>query len=200
MAVQGDFLLWYLDEYERLYECSEDVNHTADLVDAAQEDERVFIDSGVDDLQVAQRHKVVAIVRNFRDARFRPAVLRAYGYRCCATGVALRLVDAAHIIPASEPSSVDDVRNGLALCANYHRAYDNGLLGVLPNGGLKINERFAQKLVDAHLADGLEVFRNSMPPRISCPSQPDLRPSSDWLKQGLLARGWIEDEITQASA
>jgi len=198
VAVQPDYLLWYLDEYERIYECDDDINVAADLVDATQEDERAFIDSGSDDLQQSQRHRVVSIVRNFRDARFRPSVLRAYGYRCCVSGVSLRLIDAAHIIPASESTSSDAVQNGLALSANHHRAYDSGLLGILPDGRLAVNNRVASKLQDARLTDGLDEFKAALPAHIRMPEPKEVQPRPDWLKTGLLARGWTNEEITAA--
>lgn len=76
------------------------------------------------------RRAVSALVR---DARFRGSVLDAYGWTCAMCGLGLSLVEGAHIYPASAPGSIDTVRNGVALCANHHRAFDRHQVTVLPN-------------------------------------------------------------------
>lgn len=75
------------------------------------------------------RRAVTVLVR---DAQFRGAVLDAYGRECAMCGLGLSLVEGAHIYPASAPGSVDTVSNGLALCANHHRAFDRHQLAVIP--------------------------------------------------------------------
>lgn len=67
-----------------------------------------------------------------RDARFRRAVVDAYGGQCAMCGVGLGLVEGAHILPVSVPGSSDDPSNGLALCPNHHAAFDRHLLLVEP--------------------------------------------------------------------
>ena len=70
-----------------------------------------------------------------REARFRLAVMGAYGYACALTGCRLTtitagsVVDAAHIHEFSD-SRNNDIRNGLALCKNAHWSFDNGLWTV----------------------------------------------------------------------
>lgn len=82
--------------------------------------------------------------RRYKRARaFRNLVIEEYGGRCAICGCGLRLssgateLEAAHVIPKSE-KGVDDVRNGLALCRTHHWAFDNWLIGILPNGILRI--------------------------------------------------------------
>jgi putative restriction endonuclease len=198
IAVQADYLTWYLEEWERLYECSADIQAAPELIDTSVEEKRHFVDSGHDDRERSRRHKVITIVENFRDARFRPIVLRAYGYRCCVTGTALRLVDAAHIIPASDPTSSDEVWNGMAMAVHVHRAYDNGLLGILPAGRIALNPHAVFGLKQHRLAAGLDELSRVLPPRIRFPGSPELYPRDDALLKGLAARGWTEDEIEAA--
>jgi predicted restriction endonuclease len=88
IAVQQDYLLWYVQEYERLYDTAPEAIDASVLVDARPEEEREFIDMGESQSSISRRHTLLEVVRNFREARFRPLVLRAYGYRCCLTGVA----------------------------------------------------------------------------------------------------------------
>jgi len=198
IAVQPDYLLWYIQEYERIYDVAPEADDAGSLVDAKPEDEREFIDSGEDESSISRRHKLVDVVRNFRDARFRPLVLRAYSYRCCLTGVALRLVDAAHIVPVSEPSSTDEPNNGIALNPLLHRAYDNGLLGLLPDGRTALNQRLINDLESKRLHAGLDLVRGLIPPQMTMPTSAEFAPPDAYLRKGLLVRGWTEDEIAAA--
>lgn len=199
VAVQADYLLWYLQEYERLYDCSGEVTDAATLVDGTPEEERAFIDSGTTDAAQSRRHQVVSVVRNFREARFRPLVLRAYAYRCCLTGISLRLVDAAHVVPVSDPTSTDEPRNGVALNPLLHRAYDCGLLGLLPGGRTALNSRLLTRLRKSRLDAGLDFLRQMIPTAMTMPGSPELRPPDEYLLRGLKARGWSDAEIRQAS-
>jgi putative restriction endonuclease len=200
IAVQPDYLLWYIREYERLYDCGPEVEQAAELVEASPEDVREFIDGALSDDAAGRRYKVTSVVRAFREARFRPAVLRAYGWRCSLTGVALRLVDAAHIIPVSDPRSTDETRNGIALNPLLHRAYDFGLLGLLPGGRTAINQRLLSALQKQRLGDGVDLVRRMIPLEMRMPGSPDQRPPDEYLHRGLLARGWKPEEIQRAIA
>ncbi len=199
IAVQPDYLLWYVREYERIYDVAGEVGDAGKLIEAKPEDEREFIDSGDDEHAASRRHQLVEVVRNFRDARFRPLVLRAYSYRCCLTGVALRLVDAAHVVPVSDPTSTDEPRNGVALNPLLHRAYDAGLLGLLPGGKTSLNERLLANLRKQKLDAGLDLIRGLVPGEMTMPTSLEFVPPDDYLRRGLRARGWTDDEIKRAS-
>lgn len=198
IAVQPDYLLWYVSDYERIYDVAGEVPDAGNLVEAKPEDEREFIDSGQDDRASSRRHQLVEVVRKFRDARFRPIVLRAYSYRCCLTGVALRLVDAAHVVPVSDPTSTDEPRNGIALNPLLHRAYDAGLLGLLPGGRTAMNERLLTNLRRQNLDAGLDLIRTIVPQTMTRPNSPEFMPPDSYLRRGLLARGWTGKEIEVA--
>lgn len=198
IAVQPDYLLWYIREYDRIYDVAGEVEDAGNLIESKPEDERDFIDSGEDERVVSRRHKLVEVVRSFRDARFRPLVLRAYSYRCCLTGVSLGLVDAAHVVPVSDPTSTDDPSNGVALNPLLHRAYDAGLLGLLPGGKTAMNERLLATFTKQKLDAGLDLVRSLVPSEVTKPNSPEFIPSDDSLHRGLLARGWTEQEITNA--
>lgn len=66
---------------------------------------------------------------------FARAVRDAYEERCAMCGLGLDLIESAHILPVAAPGSVDEVRNGLALCANHHRAFDRHRIWVDPETG-----------------------------------------------------------------
>jgi putative restriction endonuclease len=80
---------------------------------------------------------------------FRRAVLAAYSYKCCISGLAVpELLVASHIIPwAQDAKERMNPRNGLCLNALHDRAFDRGLMyfdeqlkvrfaeGLEPTGG-----------------------------------------------------------------
>lgn len=200
IAVQPDYLLWYVENFDDIYEGATEVADAAALVEDTPEKQREFIDSGPDEGAQSRRHKLVTVVQTFRDARFRPAVLHAYGFRCALTDIALRLVDAAHIVPVSDPTSTDKANNGIALVPILHRAYDSGLLGLLPGGRTAINQRAVQRLTEQKLHDGLPALRAMMRPVARLPAMQEFHPPDDYFLRGLRARGWMPEEISQALA
>jgi len=74
-----------------------------------------------------------AAMHALRDARFSKAVLAAYEGMCAMCGLGHGLVDGAHIYPVRAPGSEDSVWNGIALCANHHRAFDAHRVHVAPD-------------------------------------------------------------------
>jgi putative restriction endonuclease len=113
-------------------------------------------------LAVERQRVVRTVTRLVREAHFREQVLRAYGYRCAVTGVQLRLVEAAHLLPVGAPGSIDDVRNGIALSPTYHRAYDRGLIYLDTDLRMKLGGSKARELTGLRLDGGLVDFRGSL--------------------------------------
>lgn len=190
VAVDQDSLLWYVQTGTAIHNAPEDADAVASLLAGTPEVERAFLDEDPTENVVARRIDLVQVLRRFRHAQFRPDVLRAYSYRCAVCGVALKLVDAAHIIPVAYPGSTDDVTNGLALCKLHHAAYDTALLGVLPDFTLRVHPDAPRLLREASLDTGLPEFTAALPPAIRLPSQAEVRPRPDFLQIGLQARGW----------
>jgi putative restriction endonuclease len=80
----------------------------------------------------AERKYALRTVRQrLHQARFREAVLTAYGSRCAITGLPEpRLLDAAHIIGDLEDQGQPIVPNGLPLSKVHHAAFDANLIGI----------------------------------------------------------------------
>jgi putative restriction endonuclease len=76
---------------------------------------------------------------------FRAAVLSAYDYKCCVTGLAVpELLVASHMAPwASNPKQRMNPRNGLCLNALHDRAFDRGLMFI----DEELTVRFREKLL-----------------------------------------------------
>ena len=194
-AVSPASLLWFVEHGEALHNVGDDAPEVSDLIDATPEEERDFVDSSSTQVEASRRVELVETLRRFRDARFRPKVLQAYRYRCAVCGTALKLVEAAHIVPVADARSSDDVTNGMALCRLHHGAYDNGLLGIQSSYKIVLNPVAIQRLREAKLKDGLTVFRENLPEAINPPSALEVRPHPENLKIGLTLRQFPADLI-----
>lgn len=123
-----------------------------------------------------------------RDPHFRETVLDAYRHTCCVCGRQLGIIEAAHIIPHSDPRSPNTVTNGLALCVEHHRLYDDGLLLPGPNRQLVYNPDRASYLEQTNRAKGLRKIAtlNGKPYRY--PRRLEHQPKDQYLEKGLKIR------------
>ena len=73
---------------------------------------------------------------------FRKSVLSSFQGRCCMTGLSdARLLLASHIIPwGKDKANRLNPRNGLCLSALHDRAFDRGLITVLPNMTISVSK------------------------------------------------------------
>lgn len=190
VAVAPQSLLWYVQNGLPLHNAEHDATAVVHLVSALPEEEREFLDSAESEVQAARRYDLVETMRAYRHSQFRPAVLQAYSYKCAVCNCDLKLVDAAHIVPVSWPSSSDQVTNGLALCRLHHAAYDNGLLGVQSDYRIVINPKAVERLQRISLHTGLDEFVSRLPEQIRVPNAIEVRPSGENLRLGLALRDW----------
>jgi putative restriction endonuclease len=94
--------------------------------------------------------------------RFKLDVMRAYRHRCAICTLRERdLVQAAHIVPDTDPEGIAAVVNGLALCAIHHLAFDRNLLGIDPDGVVHIAHRLLQEIDGPMLQIGLQGFHGA---------------------------------------
>lgn len=103
----------------------------------------------------------VRVNQNF----FRRAVLAAYDFKCCITGLEIpELLNASHIIPWSKDKTNQvNPKNGLCLNAIHDRAFDIGLITITPDFTIKVSKavkiKKASDAVQEFLLkyDGLEI-------------------------------------------
>ncbi|MBN9326547.1 MAG: HNH endonuclease, partial [Cellulomonas sp.] len=82
---------------------------------------------------------------------------RAYEGRCAVCSLAhVELLDAAHIVPDSDPGGIASVRNGLALCKLHHAAFDANILGIDPNLKIEIRADLLEEIDGPTLRYGLQ--------------------------------------------
>jgi predicted restriction endonuclease len=76
---------------------------------------------------------------------FRRAVLSAYDYRCCITGLsAPKLLLASHIVPWSvDASNRLNPKNGLCLSALHDKAFDAGIITIGEDMTVSVSRRLA---------------------------------------------------------
>ncbi|HQY32459.1 HNH endonuclease [Actinotalea sp.] len=90
---------------------------------------------------------------------FRTRVLLAYETRCAVC--TLRhgsLLDAAHIVPDSDPRGVPTTPNGLALCKIHHAAFDQHILGVTPDHRVQVRADVLAEVDGPMLRHGIQAM------------------------------------------
>jgi putative restriction endonuclease len=110
---------------------------------------------------------------------FRTRVLVAYETRCAVCELKHgALLDAAHIVPDSDERGVPTVNNGLSLCKIHHAAYDQNMLGVTPDGEVRIAIDLLEEIDGPMLKHGLQEMHGR---QISLPRRRRDRPDPDFL-------------------
>jgi putative restriction endonuclease len=129
------------------------------------------------------RQRIVATIsRLSRDSDFRRKVIVAYDRKCAVTGIQLRLIDAAHILPVGAEDSSDEVNNGLCLSPTYHRAYDNGLIYLDNDLSMRINPAKEKELISLKLHGGLDAFKSCLGHEILLPADRKQWPNLEMIK------------------
>ena len=114
---------------------------------------------------------------------FRERVLSAYKDQCALCRLRHReLLDAAHIIPDSEPDGKPIVKNGIALCKLHHAAFDSFFIGIRPDFKVVVRPDVLDETDGPMLRYGLQELQHT---RMLIPRKIDLRPNA-----GFLARRW----------
>jgi putative restriction endonuclease len=108
-----------------------------------------------------ERESIVKVRVN--QSFFRQAVLAAYDFKCCITGLEIpELLNASHIIPWSkDEANRVNPRNGLCLNAIHDRAFDRGLLTITPDFKIKISQLVKKRNKSNAIQDFLLRFDGS---------------------------------------
>ena len=95
--------------------------------------------------EMSKSYVITTVQRRLYHARFRNAVLKAYRECCAVCGLRVRaLLDAAVVAADRDPQPVISARDGIALCATHHRAFNAHILTYDSEYKIHINlpERF----------------------------------------------------------
>ena len=117
--------------------------------------------------------------RRLHQRAFRERVLRAYRNQCALCRLRhTELLDAAHIVPDSEPDGEPAVSNGLSLCKLHHAAFDRYFLAVRPDHVIEVRPDILSESDGPTLEHALQGLHGAM---IILPSSLSDRPSVDSL-------------------
>lgn len=128
------------------------------------------------------RAYITAAVRQRLHQRgFRERVLHAYREQCALCRLRhLELLDAAHIIPDTDPEGTPVVQNGIALCKLHHAAFDSLFIGIRPDYIIEVRKDILQEEDGPMLLHGLKKLNKQ---KIILPSPAKLSPNPVFLEQ-----------------
>lgn len=114
----------------------------------------------VNDLPTMGIEKESLVKVRVNQSFFRKAVLAAYNFQCCITGLDVaELLNASHIVPWSKDRyNRVNPRNGLCLNAFHDRAFDRGLLTITPEFRVKVSKSLKQRNESKSLQDFLFCY------------------------------------------
>ena len=191
IALPSNALGFYLENIEHFHRLKSE-EHIQSLI---REHDEVLaenirgITGSVEIEQDEERERFTYIRKSFpRDPKFKKRVLDAYNRTCCICNRQLALVQAAHIIPHSQPDSPNIISNGLALCIEHHRLYDDALLLPGPGQRLVFNNERANYLRQTKQERGLDEIATQHNTEFTIPRNPEFQPSDEYLQRGLEIR------------
>lgn len=189
IAFRPDFFISYVQSLEQLhgfgtskkdFMALESITETSSMINSEL----------IKQVSKERQSTIIQLKKKLRDTSFKARVLNAYGNKCAFSGMQLRLVDAAHILPVSHNKSTDDTANGIALSALYHRAYDKGLVTFNEKYQIIVNTKEIKKLKEIGFDEGLEKFINDLRPIINVPPAVTDRPHLSFIREANKLRGW----------
>ena len=191
VAFRPDFLATYIVNLEALHDCGA-VDAEIDVLQQLGRGQEHVTDTQVKKTIAKPRHSAVfATKRALRASDFRSRVLVAYGHSCAMCGIQLRLLDAAHILPAAHKESTDGTDNGVALCALHHRAYDGELVTFDAEFRTHVKDAMARTLKEEGRHGGMPEFRRALRPRLALPPNKRDHPARHFIDKANEVRGWL---------
>lgn len=189
VAFRPDFFVNYVQSFNQLHSFGTSAKDFKVL--EAVSDQPLELNTEL--IQQVSKQRQIAVIqlsKKLRDTSFKARVLNAYGNKCAFSGLQLKLVDAAHILPVSYASSNDDTANGIALSALYHRAYDKGIVTFNEQYQTVVNTLEMQKLKEIGFDGGMAKFIKDLRPIINVPPSITDRPNIKFIKEANKLRGW----------
>lgn len=88
----------------------------------------------IDDLPKGKERNII-VRQRVNQSFFRSAVMSAYNFHCCISGItAAELLEACHIVDWSQDKqNRTNPKNGLCMNPFFHKAYDKHLIGITPD-------------------------------------------------------------------
>ena len=134
-----------------------------------------------DEGEDARRRYATAVVRvRLHQRGFRERVLNAYRRQCAFCRLRHEeLLDAAHLIPDVDPAGDPLVKNGVALCALHHAAFDKYFIGIRPDCVIEVRDDLLHEKDGPTLAHAIQGLHGKP---IELPRLLEHKPSSQSLE------------------
>lgn len=108
-----------------------------------------------------RKYITTLVERRAHQQSFRIRVLAAYNSKCCLCRLNhSELLDAAHIIPDTEPKGNPIVPNGLTLCKIHHTAFDVNIIGISPDYDIHVREDILHEIDGPMLKHGIQELNH----------------------------------------
>jgi putative restriction endonuclease len=129
-----------------------------------------------------RRGYVTAVARRrIHQRAFRERVIDAYRRQCALCRLRHKeLLDAAHIVPDSDPDGEPRVSNGIALCKLHHAAFDKYFISVRPDFVIEVRRDVLTEEDGPMLKHGLQGMHDQ---QIQVPKQAKHRPDQEFLER-----------------
>jgi putative restriction endonuclease len=190
LALRPDLLACYIQDQTQFHAFGRS-RHDLEMLDAVAVSPATVGDDSLTTVTAPRRRIVAEVRRVLRERGFRDRVLAAYLSRCAVCGLQLGLIEAAHILPAAFEGSSEETWNGMAFCANHHKAYDQALITVDRDYHVLVSTTKLEILRQLDLHGGVEEFRRGLRSLIVLPADPACRPRRQLLELGSRIRGWV---------
>ena len=119
--------------------------------------------------------------RRLHQRAFRERVLQAYRNQCALCRLRhSELLEAAHIVPDSEPEGEPVVRNGIALCRLHHAAFDRFFLAVRPDKTIIVRSDVLEESDGPTLQHAIQGLHGQS---ILIPRRPEEQPAEEFLER-----------------
>jgi putative restriction endonuclease len=195
IAIPSEFLGVYAENFELFHKIETEAelryitqSHPEFVnLDTSYSTERVDYEISVG----GSRERVEIVTTRFaypRDRKFSESVLNAYGYSCAICNKQLGIVEAAHIIPHSHQDSVDSVNNGIALCVEHHKHYDQALLMPNISNKLLVNHEKVEFLIAINRDNGIDSILELENSPYTLPIKLEHYPNEQYLELGIKIR------------
>jgi len=148
----------------------------SNVITAAMIDVPTAEDSGA---EIRRGYITATVRRRIHQAAFRERVIDAYRQQCALCRLKHEeLLDAAHIVPDSDPEGEPLVKNGVSLCKLHHAAFDRFFLSIRPDFVIEVRKDVLAESDGPMLKHGLQGMHGE---KIILPRSVGLRPDPELL-------------------
>jgi putative restriction endonuclease len=143
-----------------------------------QEASNMISDNFID----ARRRYITSSVKvRLHQKTFRERVLFAYRSQCAFCKLKHQeLLDAAHILPDTNPDGLPIVSNGISLCKIHHAAFDKMFIAIRPDYTIEVRSDIMKEFDGPMLLHGLQKLDGQI---IICPTETVDWPNRDFLEK-----------------